>query len=118
MRLVANARMYAVNPETAAAWSALFEHVAARSGIQLDVITHAAPAPLEELWRRDDLGLAFICGYPFATGMFLVQPVAAPVLLSGDGHPHYATHLVVRADGNIATLADSFGQRLGWTVEH
>lgn len=118
MRLVANARMYAVNPETVAAWTALFDHVATRSGVRLDVIAHAAPAPLEDLWRRDDLGLAFICGYPFATGMFPVQPVAGPIPLSSDGHPYYATHLVVRADGNIATLADSFGQRLGWTVAH
>lgn len=118
MNLVANARMYAVDATTAAAWTALFAHVAARSGVALDVIAHAAPAPLEELWRRDDLGLAFICGYPFARGGFALRPVAAPIPASGDGRPLYSTHLVVRVDSDIATLEDSFGQRLGWTVEH
>ncbi|MFA6965311.1 phosphate/phosphite/phosphonate ABC transporter substrate-binding protein [Bosea sp. (in: a-proteobacteria)] len=118
MSLVANARMYAVDAATAAVWSALFARVAALSGVPLDVIAHAAPAPLEGLWRRDDLGLAFICGYPFASGGFPVQPVAAPVPASGDGRPLYASHLVVRADSAIATFQDSFGRRIGWTVAH
>lgn len=118
MSLIANARMYAVDAATAAAWTALFARIAALSGVPLDVIAHALPAPLEDLWRREDLGLAFICGYPFARGGFCVKPVAAPIPASGDGRPLYATHLVVRADSAIATLEDSFGQRLGWTVEH
>ena len=37
---------------------------------------------------------------------------------SGDGRPLYATHLVVRAESDIATLADSVGRRIGWTVAH
>lgn len=118
MRLIANARMYAVDAATAANWTALFARIAPMAGVQLDVIPHAAPAPLEELWRRGDLGLAFICGYPFARGGFPVQPVAAPVPASGDGGPRYATHLVVRAESDIATLEESFGRRLGWTVAH
>jgi ABC-type phosphate/phosphonate transport system substrate-binding protein len=118
--LVANARMYAVNPAVADAWAALFAWVSHRAGIGLTIIPHAAPAPLEELWTRDDLGLAFICGYPFATGGFPVQPVAAPVPLSplADGRPFYATHLVVQEGSAITTLEQSFGHRLGWTVEH
>ncbi len=118
MSLIANARMYAVDAATAAAWTALFARIAALSGVPLDVIAHALPAPLEDLWRREDLGLAFICGYPFARGGFCVKPVAAPIPASGDGRPLYATHIVARADSAIATLEDSFGQRLGWTVEH
>ncbi len=118
MSLVANARMYAVNAATAAAWTELFGRVAVLGGVALEVIAHAAPAPLEALWRRDDLGLAFMCGYPFAHGGFAVRPVATPVPASGDGRPFYATHLVVRADSGITTLRQSFGQRLGWTVPH
>jgi ABC-type phosphate/phosphonate transport system substrate-binding protein len=116
--LVTNARMYAVDAATAAAWSELFARIAALSGIALDVIAHAAPAPLELLWRRDDLGLAFICGYPFARGEFPVRPVAVPLPMSGGRQPIYATHLVVRAESDVATLQDSFGTRLGWTVAH
>lgn len=118
MRLIANARMYAVDAATAANWTALFARIAEMAGVPLAVIPHAAPAPLEDLWRRDDLALAFICGYPFARGGFPVQPVAAPVPASGNGRPLYATHLVVRAESDIATLADSFGRRMGWTVAH
>lgn len=118
MRLVANARMYAASAAVAAAWTALFARISALSGVPLDVIPHAAPAPLEELWRRPDLGLAFICGFPFATGGFGLQPVAAPLPASGDGSPRYATRLVVRADGPIQRLEDSFGGRIGWTAEH
>ena len=118
MSLIANARMYAVDAATAANWAALFARIAEISGVPLTVIAHAAPAPLEALWRRDDLGLAFICGYPFAGSGFPVQPVAVPVPASGDGRPLYATHLVVRADSDIAMLEDSFGRRLGWTVAH
>ena len=118
MNLVANARMYAVDAATAANWTALFARIAEMAGVPLTVIPHAAPAPLEDLWRRDDLGLAFICGYPFARGGFPVQSVAAPVPASGDGRPLYATHLVVRAGSDIATLEESFGRRIGWTVAH
>ncbi|RDJ20693.1 ABC transporter substrate-binding protein [Bosea caraganae] len=112
--------MYAVNPAVRAAWTELFGWVSAASGLALEVIDHAAPAPLDELWRRGDLGLAFICGYPFASGGFPVQPVVAPVPASalGAGRPLYASHLVVRAESGLATLAESFGGRLGWTVEH
>jgi ABC-type phosphate/phosphonate transport system substrate-binding protein len=110
--------MYAVDASTSAAWTALFARISAFSGVALDVIGHAAPTPLEQLWRRADLGLAFICGYPFARGEFPVQPVAVPVPASGDGRPAYATHLVVRPESGIATLEDSFGMRLGWTVAH
>ena len=92
MSLVANARMYAVTPAVAAAWRALFDRVARDSGVPLAYIDHAAPAPLDSLWARDDLGAAFMCGYPFA--MAARKP------------PHYAR------------LADTFGGRIGWTVAH
>lgn len=120
MSLVANARMYAPNRASADAWAGLFQLVSQRSGVPLAVIAHAAPAPLEELWRRDDLGLAFICGYPFATGGFAVVPVAAPVPASAlaAGRPFYASDLIVRADSPFRTLEETFGSRIGWTVQH
>lgn len=118
--LVANARMYAVNPAVRAAWDALFALVSAKAGVPLEIVAHAAPAPLEELWRRDDLGLAFICGYPFAMGDFALQPVAAPIPANplAAGRPFYASDLIVRADGPLQTLEDSFGGRIGWTARH
>jgi hypothetical protein len=58
--LVANARMYAVTPAARDLWQRLFAWVAERSGIPLVYVDHAAPAPLETLWSRPDLGLAFM----------------------------------------------------------
>ena len=118
--LVANARMYAVTPAVREAWTALFRWVGQVAGVPLTVVEHAAPAPLEELWARLDLGLAFMCGYPFARGHEPVQPVAAPIPSPPRyrGQPLYWTDFVVRADSPSRTLSDAFGGRIGWTVQH
>jgi ABC-type phosphate/phosphonate transport system substrate-binding protein len=112
--------MYALTPALRDLWCDLFIWVAEVSGVPLDVVEHAAPAPLDDLWCRDDLGLAFACGYPFAKGTFPLQPVAAPLPAGRryGGQPVYATDLVVRADGPIQRLEETFGGRIGWTVEH
>src|SRR6266487_4199922 len=65
--LVANARMYAINARAEARWRELFAWIAKRAEIPLEVIEHRAPASLEALWRRADLGAAAMCGYPLAT---------------------------------------------------
>jgi ABC-type phosphate/phosphonate transport system substrate-binding protein len=120
MALLANARMYAVTPAVKAAWQELFAWVARTSGVPLEYIDHAAPAPLEALWARDDLGAAFMCGFPFASATppprLLAAPVPSPPRY-GDA-PRYCTDLVVRADSRFAQLCDTFGGRIGWTVSH
>ena len=120
MALVANARMYAVTPVAAAAWRALFDQVARDSGVPLTYIDHAAPAPLEALWARDDLGAAFMCGYPFALAAHRPRLLAAPVPSPSryGGRPQYCTDFIVRADSRFARLSDTFGGRIGWTVAH
>ncbi|MDB5631594.1 MAG: transporter substrate-binding protein, partial [Tardiphaga sp.] len=119
MSLIANARMYAVAPGAAQAWKRLFAWLAAHSGVDLEAIDHAAPAPLEELWSRSDLGCAFMCGFPFARSQSRPKVVAAPVPSDPryGGLPVYFTDLVVRADSAFQTLEDTFGKRLGYTVE-
>src|ERR1043166_4840512 len=118
--LVANARMYAVTPAVAAAWRDLFAWVARTSGVALAYRDHAAPAPLEALWARDDLGAAFMCGFPFASAapqpVALVAPVPPPPRYGG--RPSYCTDLVVRADRPFRQLSDTFGGRIGWTIGH
>ena len=118
--LVANARMYAVTPAVKAAWQDLFAWVARTSGVPLAYLDHAAPAPLETLWQRDDLGAAFMCGFPFASAAMKPQPLAAPIPSPPryGGKPCYCTDLVVRADSAFAQFSDTFGGRIGWTVEH
>jgi ABC-type phosphate/phosphonate transport system substrate-binding protein len=119
MSYVANARMYSVNPVAASAWKELFEWLAHASGVNLRAIDHAFPAPLAELWSRLDLGCAFMCGFPYKLAKHPPRPVAAPVPLDGPvpGRPLYATRLVVKTDSAFRSLEDTFGGRVGYTVE-
>ncbi len=119
MRYVANARMYSVNPAAASAWKELFGWLARESQVDLRAIDHAFPSPLAELWTRADLACGFMCGFPYALAAVKPQAVAAPIPLSAPipGKPVYATRLVVRADSKFRSLKDTFGGRLGYTVE-
>jgi ABC-type phosphate/phosphonate transport system substrate-binding protein len=118
--LIVNARMYAVTPAVRDAWRALFDWVGRHAGVRLNYIDHAAPAPLEQLWSRGDLGAAFMCAFPFATAATRPQLVAAPIPAPAryGGRPVYCTDFVVRADSGYSRLADTFGARIGWTVDH
>lgn len=120
MSLIANARMYAVTPQVRAAWQSLFAWVADASGIPLAYVEHAAPAPLEALWAREDLGAAFMCGFPFACAAPQPNLIAAPVPSPPRyaGQPRYCTDFIVRADSPSVRLSDTFGGRIGWTVDH
>lgn len=118
---VANARMYSASPLAKADWKQLLAWVLARAGLPWDVIDYEAPAPLSVLWARDDLGLAMMCGLPFAQrideGRWTTL-VAAP-LPSPDrygGKPVYFTDIVVRADSPYRTLEDTFGGVVGYTL--
>lgn len=124
-RFVVNARMYSVTPETEADWRGLLGHVLEDAGLgglagDYAYLPWPAPNPLEELWRRPDLGCAFMCGYPIALGLADVTPIAAPVIDApwADGEAVYRSDLIVRADADWTTLEDSFGGRVGWTVDH
>jgi ABC-type phosphate/phosphonate transport system substrate-binding protein len=120
MKLIANARMYAVVPEAEVAWQGLISEVAAEAGVELDYRPYPAPQPLEHLWRRSDLGAVQMCGYPIALGVSDVVPLAAPIPAAGwaDHRAVYRSDLIVRADAPYRTLADTFGGTAGWTVEH
>ncbi|MBV8926127.1 MAG: PhnD/SsuA/transferrin family substrate-binding protein [Bradyrhizobium sp.] len=118
MRYVANARMYSVNPPAAAAWKELFGWLARESGVDLDIIDHAFPLPLADLWSRTDLGCAFMCGFPFMHAAERPLPVAAPIPANApiSERPVYATCLIVRAESDFQTIEDTFGGRLGYTA--
>lgn len=118
--MIANARMYAVTPETEALWRDLLAHVAAEAGVDMVYEPYPAPQPLERLWSRPDLGAVFMCGYPIALAMAEIVPIAGPIptLDWAEGRSCYRTDLIVRADAPFRTLADTFGTRIGWTVDH
>lgn len=118
--LLANARMYAVNAAVEDAWRRLFGEVSRAAAVPLAYAEHPPPKPLEELWARDDMGLVFMCGWPFAHLYPAAQAVAAPIAAAPrlGGGSRYRTDLVVDAESAFLTLADTFGGRIGWTAEH
>jgi len=117
---IMNARMYAVTPEVEAGWRALLKHITDEAGVALTYMPYPAPRPLEDLWSREDLACAFMCGYPIALKLAPVIPIAAPVPRAewAAGLPLYRTDLIVRQDAPYRTLEDTFGARAGWTVQH
>jgi ABC-type phosphate/phosphonate transport system substrate-binding protein len=117
---IANARMYSVTPEVEALWRALLAQVADDAGVVLRYEPYPAPMPLEDLWRRADLGAVFMCGFPIATELAQVIPLAAPIPRApwAHGRALYRTDLIVREDAPYRTLEDTFGGRAAWTVAH
>lgn len=116
--LVANARMYSATPAVKADWKALLAWVLARAGLPWELTDYDAPAPLSQLWARNDLGLAMMCGLPFAQRGERPTLVAAPIPSPAryGGKPVYFTDIVVRADAPYRTLEDTFGGVIGYTL--
>jgi ABC-type phosphate/phosphonate transport system substrate-binding protein len=126
--LIANARMYSVSAQVANLWRRLLLELGRVSGTDLEVVEHPAPAPLEQLWQREDKAAVFMCGLPYARGVAagrimaghisVPRIIAAPVPSPPDfqGMPRYWSELVVRSDSHFATLADTFGRRIAFTV--
>ena len=120
--MIANARMYSIDPQSTHAWKALLEWVIARASLSYDVIDYSAPLRLSELWARDDLGAVFMCGLPYSMleqqAAIAVGIVAAPVPSPARyaGLPRYMTDVVVRADSACTSIEDTFGGAVGYTV--
>jgi ABC-type phosphate/phosphonate transport system substrate-binding protein len=117
---ISNARMYAVTPAVEAAWRTLLERIAADADVALRYVPYPAPAPLEVLWSRPDLGAVQMCGYAMALKLARVTPIAAPVPKApwAAGRAVYRSDLIVREAAPYTALEDTFGARAGWTVTH
>lgn len=116
--MIANARMYSVSPQAAGLWRRLLGAVIERAGLDIGLLEHAEPAPIDELWRRPDKAAVFMCGLPFSRSVPRPQLIAAPVPapLGFGGLPQYWSELVVRSDGALQTIEDTFGGRIALTV--
>lgn len=110
--------MYNATPGVATLWRELLERVSAKSGVGLDVIDYPAPAPLSDLWRREDMGCVFMCGWPFRRfaprPRIVAAPAPEPDYCSG---PNYCSVMVVQNCSNFQSLQDTFGGRIAWTDE-
>ncbi len=112
--------MYAWSPSLAGAWRRLLSAVIARASVDVAVIDEHDPTPLDELWRRADLGCAFMCGYPWALRHDRPRLLAAPVPSPpryGD-QPAYVTDFIVRDDSPYRRLEDTFGGTIAYSTEH
>ncbi|KAF5886972.1 PhnD/SsuA/transferrin family substrate-binding protein [Rhizobium sp. PEPV16] len=117
---IACSRMYNLSPRIRGLWDALFALVSLRSGVELEIIAHAAPAPLSELWARPDMGAVFMCGYPFSRTPEGLRPAAVAAPVSSEAwsleQPLYASHILVASTGPVNAVADLAAARWGWTV--
>jgi ABC-type phosphate/phosphonate transport system substrate-binding protein len=116
--MIANARMYSVTPEVAALWRSLLGAVLGKAGAPIDIVDHAPPAPISELWNRPDKAAVFMCGLPWSLATPRPALVAAPMPSPAayGGRACYWTDLVVRADSPFQSLEQTFGHRLALTT--
>ena len=120
MPLVANMRMYGVNAEVTSYWMEFAQWVSKKSGVDLEIIEHPAPAPIDDLWSRPDMGLVQMCGWPFWRRSPRPHIIAAPVMDHdfAEDIPVYWSEFVTRADAPMDKLEDSFGGKIAWTIEN
>ena len=113
--MITSFRMYNAVPRAAQAWRALFERVFAETNIDIRIVEHGWPAPIDALWREPELCCAFMCGWPFVRAGRM-QAIAAPVPSPQryEGLPRYCSEFLVREDSGLRSLEDTFGHRLGW----
>jgi ABC-type phosphate/phosphonate transport system substrate-binding protein len=116
--MIANARMYSVDPTSAALWQTLLVAVIQEAGVPITLVEHPAPAPLEELWQRPDLGAVFMCGLPFSRTLpqpaLIAAPVPSPAEFSGEAR--YWSVWVVKRDSAHPSVRSTFGGRIAFTV--
>lgn len=112
--------MYEAVPAAAAAWRALFGRVFADLRLDVSIIEHRFPQPIDALWAEPELCCAFMCGWPFARSTSGMQAIAAPVPSPPryGGLPRYCSDFVARAESGFERLEDAFGYRFGWMAEN
>ena len=116
--MIANARMYAMDVQATELWRALLRAVTAQAGLNVEVIEHAPPAAIDDLWRRTDMAAVFMCGLPYSRSDPKPTLIAAPVPAAADfaGRPEYWSEVVVRSDSRFYDLESTFGGKLCLTA--
>ena len=98
LKLVTSTRMYNAAPGARRAWDALLARAFGAAQIQVEVIEHGFPTPIDQLWREPGLCGAFMCGWPFTRADRGMQALAAPVPSPPHygGLPRYRSEFLVR----------------------
>ncbi len=115
---VANARMYSATPQVRADWKTLLAWTLRHAGLEWELIDYDAPAPLNTLWARDDLGLVMMCGLPFSQKLPQPKIIAAPVPSPTryGGKAVYFSDIVVGTESPYRKIEDTFGGVVGYTL--
>jgi ABC-type phosphate/phosphonate transport system substrate-binding protein len=115
---IVNARMYSVTAECKADWHRVLGWALQRADLDWEIVDFDPPAPLAQLWARDDLGAALMCGLPFATREPRPILIAAPLPSAAryGGQPVYCSDVVVAAASSHRTIEDTFGGVVGYTL--
>jgi ABC-type phosphate/phosphonate transport system substrate-binding protein len=118
--MIVNARMYSATPRLKAAWRRVLAWSLERARLDWNLTDYDAPAPLDALWARQDLGAVMMCGLPYSRRVPGATLVAAPVPSPEryGGKPVYFTDIAVRADSPHHRLEDTFGGVVGYTLEN
>ncbi|UOD33446.1 PhnD/SsuA/transferrin family substrate-binding protein [Massilia violaceinigra] len=106
--------MYNVSARIGAGYEALFGALAEvlRAGGMLEAVEFQRDPVLPDFWKRPDMLLSQTCGYPYLTQLREhVRLLATPAYdFEGCLGADYASAIVVREGGGIATLADARGR--------
>jgi ABC-type phosphate/phosphonate transport system substrate-binding protein len=117
-QMIANARMYSVTPSVAALWRSLLGAILTNADASIEVVEHAPPTPISELWQRSDKAAVFMCGLPYRLATPQPHPVVAPVPSPAayGSRACYWSEVVVRADSPFQSIEQTFGHRLALTT--
>ena len=117
--MIVNARMYSVCPAARQAWNELLTWVMKRAEVNWQFMDWDAPKLLAELWARDDLGCAMMCGLPYSLREPKAVVLAAPVvsLPRYQDRSIYCSDIAVRSDSKYRSLEDTFGAVCGYTLK-
>lgn len=106
--------MYNVSARIGAGYEALFEALAEvlRAGGMVEAVELVRNPVLPDFWKGPDMLLSQTCGYPYLTQLREeVRLLATPAYdFGGCLGADYASAIVVRDGGGIATLADARGR--------
>jgi len=100
--------------ETFDLYRQLLEYLGRRLGKDLEFVQRKTYGEINELLRRGDIDLAFICSGPYVSGRptYGFEPVAVPVV---QGSHYYQSYLIVNKDSSFHRLEDLQGHTFAFT---
>jgi len=103
--------------ETFDLYRQLLEYLSRQAGKDLEFVQRKTYAEINELLRRGDIDMAFICSGPYATGKenFKFEPLAVPMV---KGSHFYQAYLIVNKQSSFTSLEDLKGHTFAFTDPH